>query len=259
MSEIPLPSDRTNRWVFLSPHLDDAVYSCGGLISFLSEKGINTEIWTVFSEQEQVVSRLTSYAKILHERWQAGDYPYITRKNEDKKASLLVGANNTYLGYPDCIYRKFPDSDSAVVKSDEDLFGSIQTGEISFVKTIASDLQNRIVEPSIWVCPLGLGGHVDHRIVRAATEMTGKTVLYYADLPYAIGATFNPVPGMIQIIIDIPTLNCETWKKGVIAYGSQLSSFWENEEEMSSQYDRFLASVRGFPLWFRLTARAGTG
>jgi LmbE family N-acetylglucosaminyl deacetylase len=259
MSEIPLISDRTNQWVFLSPHLDDAVYSCGGLISFLSEKGINTEIWTVFSEQEQDASRLTSYAKTLHKRWQAGDYPYITRKNEDEKACLLVGANKTYFGYPDCIYRKFPDTDAAVVMSDEDLFGPINFGEIGLVKTIAVDLQNRIVEPSIWVCPLGLGGHLDHRIVRAATEMTGKPVLYYADLPYAIGATFDPVPGMIQMIVDIPQLNCETWKKGVIQYGSQLSSFWENEEEMSAQYDRFIASARGFPLWFKHTARAGTG
>jgi len=35
------------RWIYISPHFDDAVLSCGGLIWEQTHKGITVEIWTV--------------------------------------------------------------------------------------------------------------------------------------------------------------------------------------------------------------------
>ena len=37
------------RWIYLSPHFDDAVLSCGGVIFEQSRQGIQTEIWTIFA------------------------------------------------------------------------------------------------------------------------------------------------------------------------------------------------------------------
>ena len=34
------------RWVYLSPHLDDAVFSAGGLIYEQAQGGLPVEIWT---------------------------------------------------------------------------------------------------------------------------------------------------------------------------------------------------------------------
>ena len=35
------------RWIYISPHLDDAVLSAGGLLYDQAQKGIPVEIWTV--------------------------------------------------------------------------------------------------------------------------------------------------------------------------------------------------------------------
>jgi len=37
------------RWIYLSPHFDDAVLSCGGLIFDQTCGGTAVEIWTVFA------------------------------------------------------------------------------------------------------------------------------------------------------------------------------------------------------------------
>jgi hypothetical protein len=249
MAEIPFTSNLTTRWIFLSPHLDDAIFSCGGLVSYLSEKGIKTEIWTIFSDQTENKASITHYAKTLHKRWETGDRPYVIRKEEDYKASQTVGAYPVHFGFLDCIYRRFPETGEPVVNSDDDLFGTISPGEMPLVDLIGGKLKSKLLEPSIWVCPLSLGGHVDHRIVRSAAEGCRKMLMYYADLPYAFSLPPRPIPGMIQFSLDIPRNNLEIWKQGVAQYSSQLSSFWKTKDEMASQYSEYVEQYNGLPLW----------
>ena len=249
MIENPNISDQRTRWIFLSPHLDDAVYSCGGLISYLSEKGIDVEIWTVFSEQADDERVIPPYALTLHTRWQAGDHPYIARKAEDTLACRLVGARQVHFGYLDCIYRRINGTDEVVIASDEELFGSIKPGELTLVDLIAENLISRLGEPSIWVCPLGMGGHVDHRIVRLAAQKARKLLLFYTDLPYGFSVPPQAISGMIRLSFDIPEINLTVWKEAVLQYTSQISSFWKDEGEIVLQYSEYIKQYNGLPLW----------
>lgn len=192
---------------------------------------------------------LTPYAKSLHARWQVGDHPYIARKKEDTRACHTVGAHKVYSGYLDCIYRRLQGTGEAVITSDEDLFGPINPDEFTFVDQIAESLMSRLEEPSIWVCPLSLGGHVDHRIVRSAAEKVRKLLMYYADLPYTFSIPSPNIPGMIQFSFDIPEKNLVIWKQAVLQYASQISSFWKDEVEVSSQYSDYIKQYKGLPLW----------
>jgi LmbE family N-acetylglucosaminyl deacetylase len=249
MTDIPFTSDRRTRWIFLSPHLDDAVFSCGGLISYLAVKGIKVEIWTVFSDQTEEVSSLTPFAQALHSRWQVGDYPYKARKEEDEQACQLIGARLEHFGFQDCIYRRFPGTNEAVITSDDDLLGPIKEGEFELVDQVTEELKYRLEEPSIWVCPSAMGGHVDHRIVRIAAQKVRKLLLYYADLPYAFSVPPQIIPGMIQFSLDIPVENQAIWMRSVMKYASQISTFWKDEPEMVGQYSSFLNLYNGLPLW----------
>ncbi|NLF50948.1 MAG: PIG-L family deacetylase [Leptolinea sp.] len=246
---MPLLSNRKTRWVFLSPHLDDAVYSCGGLIAYLSGNGIRVEIWTVFSEQEKDESRITDYARSLHKRWAAGDQPYIIRKEEDKAACQTTGAESLYLGFKDCIYRTIPVSGHPIVTSDAELFGTANPEEDPLVREISRVLIENMTEPSVWVCPLGLGNHIDHQIVRRAAEATRKLMLFYADLPYGLELPVQSIPGLIQLSINLPQSAVQMWGKANLQYASQLSSFWKNAADMASQYSSFLERYKGMPLW----------
>jgi LmbE family N-acetylglucosaminyl deacetylase len=257
MTNISLPTDRATRWIFLSPHLDDAVFSCGGLISYLSGNGILVEIWTVFSDQSDDPSRFTEFARSLHARWQNGDQPYSMRKKEDAAASKTVGAYSIYLGFQDCIYRYLPKTREPVVTSEADLTGSINPGENWLIDQVAGDMHSRYMEPSIWVCPLGLGHHIDHQIVRKAAEKYHSVMLYYADLPYAISLPVQSFAGKIQLSFNLPEKNVQQWGKAILQYSSQVSTFWKTPVEMAEQYSAYLELYKGMPLW--LPNPAGQG
>jgi len=249
MSTQSFLSSRKTRWIFLSPHLDDAVYSCGGLIAYLSANGIRVEIWTVFTEQESDGSRLTDFARSLHQRWGTGDQPYSIRKEEDATASRTTGAKPAYLGFKDCIYRTLPESGNPTVGSEEELFGTVNKEETVLIEQITHELQERLVEPSVWVCPLGLGNHIDHQIVRRAAEAARKLMLYYGDLPYGLDLPVQAIPGFIQLTFNLPEPVIQVWGKANLQYVSQFSSFWKDAPEMASQYSAFLERYKGMPLW----------
>jgi hypothetical protein len=164
-------------------------------------------------------------------------------------ACQTFGARKVHFGYLDCIYRKVPATGEAVITSDEDLFSLNKPDELGLVDLVAENLLSRLEEPSIWVCPLSLGGHVDHRIVRLAAEKVRKLLLYYADLPYAFSIPAHIVPGMIQFSLDIPEENLEFWKQGVLQYASQISSFWKDESEVAAQYSDYVRQYKGLPFW----------
>ena len=42
--------------------------------------------------------------------------------------------------------------------------------------------------PAVVLAPLGIGGHVDHVLVRDAAACAGADVIYYADVPYSTAA-----------------------------------------------------------------------
>jgi len=42
------------------------------------------------------------------------------------------------------------------------------------------------------LCPLGVGRHVDHVLVRSVGPELGRRVVYYADFPYALHSAPDP-------------------------------------------------------------------
>src|SRR5258707_15485384 len=95
------------RWIYISPHLDDAVLSAGGLIHEQTQAGDSVEIWTfmcgVPSETE-----LSPFARRLHEMRGMSSAEEVVRgrRAEDVKAAAAVGANPVRFVYLDCIYRR---------------------------------------------------------------------------------------------------------------------------------------------------------
>jgi hypothetical protein len=61
------------RSIFLSPHPDDAVLSCGGWIDQLAQNGERPLVLTVFGGDRPAAVPLSAFARSLHERWQLGD------------------------------------------------------------------------------------------------------------------------------------------------------------------------------------------
>jgi hypothetical protein len=92
---------------------------------------------------------------------------------------------------------------------------------------------------------------VDHQIVRRAAELTGQTLIYYEDYPYAED------PAAIQAVLAmddsqwraaLTPLSEEALEAKVAAiarYRSQLSTFWIGLAEMSTAIRRFANQTGG--------------
>ena len=56
------------RWIYISPHFDDAVLSCGGLIFEQARQGIPVEIWTICAG-DAPPGPLSQLAQDCHVQW----------------------------------------------------------------------------------------------------------------------------------------------------------------------------------------------
>ena len=94
------------RPIFVSPHADDAVLSCGGTIAALAEAGRRPLIATVFAG-EIMDEMAGGFARWKHARWKLQDVDEVRwqRAAEDVAAATAVGADLVWLGLPDAIYR----------------------------------------------------------------------------------------------------------------------------------------------------------
>jgi len=242
------------RWIVISPHFDDAVLSCGGLIWAAAQKGVPVEIWTVCAGYPQP-GPLSELATRIHAEWGTGDARETVelRRAEDRAAAAEVGAAVHHFSTLDCIYRTH--SSGAFLYTD-DVFDPPHPADARLPELIATELAPGLLPDDSVIGPLTVGHHVDHVLTRAAVERLGRPVTYYADIPYLLRFP-DELPGaahgLTETIIPIPARSLAAWQKGVAAYASQLRMLFGNEPEMRRQIRAYWATDHSARLWARPT------
>lgn len=254
-------------WIYLSPHLDDAVFSCGGLIWQQTHNGDPVEIWTLCAGDppDPVFS---PFAQELHDRWQAGEQGVAERRREDIHACSVVGALPRHFPLPDCIYRR-PAMDywkppSGQASSDheaitflypdrEAIFGLLHPMDLGLLDETAKHLSGLLPPGARLVSPLTLGGHVDHQLARRVAERLVPSPWYYADYPYAADH-FAEIPdylpdGWRKQAVPLSTPALDAWAAAMAAYRSQISSFWPDALRMRSALESYTQQSGGCALW----------
>ena len=202
-------------WIYLSPHLDDAALSCGGLIWEQNQIGQTAEIWTICAGDPPEAT-LSPFARSLHARWQTPKDAVSERRREDQRSCQILNAAWRHLPVQDCIYRRAHAGGLLSQKADgpylytseASLTGPLHPSETSLVEAISRELAGSLPDGSNLVCPLAIGGHVDHRLTRLAGEKLDRPLWYYADFPYVLEnmdhhSTFFQKGKMIHIFQDI--------------------------------------------------------
>ncbi|MCS6908590.1 MAG: PIG-L family deacetylase [Anaerolineales bacterium] len=240
------------RWVFLSPHYDDAVFSCGGGIWELCQAGEEVEVWTVCGGQPPQNAKLSAYAEELHLRWGFSLEAVEARKAEDAEALSQLGAVGHSFQVPDCIYRA-SQSGEPLYTSDEELFSKLHPLDRELIQTLCMEISQKLSGNEKLVCPLGVGNHVDHQLTRLAAERVGLPLLYYAEIPYIFR---HPEwqkeflsPKLNVVAIPISEKGFEHWLDSVTAYRSQLSTFWENETHLYQTFHSYWQANPILELW----------
>ncbi len=148
--------------VVVSPHLDDAVLSVPALVRSRAASGERVVVLTVFSD---------------------GDAGYAVRRDEDCAALALLGAEPLHLGLADAPYRRaLPRTFRGLVLTE------LVEGDPDAV-AVARVLVDCLaaLAPDLLLLPLGVGEHVDHRVVHAAhTRLHVGSIGFYEDRPYAL-------------------------------------------------------------------------
>lgn len=183
--------------LYLSPHLDDAVLSCGGLIARQVHAGERALVLTVMAG-DPPPGEPSTFASMLSQAVQTAENPAAGRRAEDRAAVEQLGASWLHWDYPDCIYRLDPQSGEALYPSREAIFGEVHAGErTALVAELTRRLQALCDEerPAAVFAPLTVGHHVDHQLVHWAARrlaLAGAQLRFYEDYPYAA------VPGFLE-------------------------------------------------------------
>jgi len=246
----PLSQDAPGRWIYVSPHFDDAVYSCGGAIREQARRGEAVEVWTVCAGDPPPGS-LSDQAKRIHDEWGTGSAAETValRRLEDQKALGIVGAGGRSFDVPDCIYRRSPAGETLYP---DGLTGGRHPAEAGLEGEIASALSQQLTAQDVLVCPLAVGSHVDHVLTRAAVERLGRPLRYYAEVPYLFNdpvALSAATRGMRADLHPIPEESLDAWLAGIAAYASQIGVQFKSEARMRTVMREYWARQHGIQLW----------
>lgn len=178
-----------HRMLVLSPHPDDVAYSLGGIV----EQFPQFLDWTI----------LTLFSRSLYV---AGNHQELTvdevscmREKEDKLYASRVGATLIQFGFADASVLGYT--------AESELSCSYEGARFEAVCSVFDKLLSDF-KPGRIVAPLGLGGHVDHRIVHEAVRLRlsalGADVWYYEDLPYACSLSESELISEVNLRLRDP-------------------------------------------------------
>jgi LmbE family N-acetylglucosaminyl deacetylase len=242
------------RLIYLSPHLDDAVLSAGGLIRSQSEAGVPVEIWTLMAGIA-VDENPPEFAQAMHRVWgfESSREAVEARRREDERTAAKVGAKPVHFEFLDCIYRRGRMGQPlySVVES------PIDPEEADLPPRISQAMAAGLRVDDMVICQLAIGGHVDHVIVRQAAEMLQRPLIYDADMPYLLNHPDELEPsvfGLREAMQPIPEAAFRCWISAIECYASQVDAVFGSRDEMLRRMEEFWSDQRGIRFWARPSA-----
>jgi LmbE family N-acetylglucosaminyl deacetylase len=168
--------------VILSPHLDDAVLSLGGLIGRAVAAGRKVEVVSCFTSGPPLDTIAPAHRVF-------GDYSM--RRAEDERAMAVLGAKYRWLDLHERIWREPALPPSGVFPTH--VFRTPERMEdFAELKSIRAAIGELLDRGATVYAPLAIGHHVDHVEVALAAlrEVLGRgafdRIEFYED-PYALG------------------------------------------------------------------------
>ncbi len=208
----------------LSPHLDDAAFSCGGTMARLVAAGWRVVLVTAFTAS---VPDPTGFALACQQDKGLGpevDYMALRREEDGRAAEALGIWPPVWLDLPEAPHRGYA--------SVAELFGDTRSEDDAVVLPLTAAMRELAaeLEPDLMLAPQAVGGHVDHvQLVRALEKASlSVPVLWWRDVPYgARGAQpAEPFRHRLQTFAELPVVldaaSASAKRAACLAYRSQI-------------------------------------
>ncbi|MFJ3583225.1 PIG-L deacetylase family protein [Streptomyces sp. NPDC090127] len=185
--------------IVLSPHLDDAVLSCGGLL--LHARGrVPVTVVSFFTEAAPPPYTLSGRQYLRQTGASDAQELYAARRDEDRAVMAELGVAWSHVGLVDGLFRRrsgraphsgglagrLPEIDHVYPTYRLHLSrGRVSRHDAETLRTVTESIVALLPpDRGLVLAPLGVGGHADHVLVRTAAERGGRRVAYYSDFPY---------------------------------------------------------------------------
>lgn len=215
--------------LYISPHRDDAALACAGRM--LSERGRNLSVLVVALFEDAGGGR-RSGGEAVHERLEAdcleAGIPHARRRDPSDGS------------YRSLAFRRLPEDDRALFEAARRL----------------ADLAPRTRARHVYA-PLGVGGHIDHRLAheaafRALGAEAGRNLFFYEERPEAF------VPGAVRVRLGLlgarlpPGASGAAERAGLLRYLLRLYLAPALRGDLAGWSDRFRTAAPAIGQW-RLT------
>lgn len=239
-------------WIYLSPHLDDVVYSCGGLIWERVQLGDRVSVWTIFSGDPDHLP-LSTFAQSLHTRWGIDGDRLTSRRYEDVRACNKLGVTAQHMRHPEAVYRVESQDRAHLYPTEASVFGVVSKGDEDLIRMLKNEIAGALPRDATVVVPLALGNHVDHVILHQVSAQLINPLRFYADFPYVLkeldaldtalkrNLHFKHYPLSDEAIAN--------WIAAIREYKSQFSTFWSSEDELHEDVNILINKWSGMRLW----------
>ncbi|OGM25278.1 hypothetical protein A2715_04505 [Candidatus Woesebacteria bacterium RIFCSPHIGHO2_01_FULL_39_32] len=187
--------------LFISPHFDDAALSCGGLISYLSDK-TKVVVVNVFTEANEPPYTLSTKVFLGRCGYKNAKKLFEQRKLEDSLSFKNLKVQIINLGFVDALWRK--DANVGLLikflgRFIPEIIHVYKTGRLHVLKGKVSEKDDQIMlqikkrisdivrgENAVLFLPLSIGNHVDHVIVKDVCSQLNLTKVFWLDYPYSL-------------------------------------------------------------------------
>ncbi len=235
----------------LSPHLDDAAFSCGGTLARLAAAGWRVVVATLFTASVPDPRGFALACQLDKGLGPEVDYMAL-RRDEDAAAVRALGAEPVWLPFREAPHRGYESAPA--------LFAGARDAD-SIVDDLAPALAALIPEhrPDLVLAPQCIGGHADHVQAVRAFDRAGwdGPVLWWRDFPYVVrdASPREPLRDRMAALperdVALTPAEVEAKRRACLAYASQIGFQFGGAEGL----ERRLAASGGAES-FRVTGDA---
>lgn len=193
--------------IFVSPHLDDALLSCGALIHYLAPQ-TPVVIVTAFTESHDRPKNLSTWNFLRLSGYKSAADLFAQRRQEDIDIATGLGAKAIHLGFTDSLYRLKPNSHfiypffSWALKR-----GKISVSDYPLIEQIAVKVKSLCTKNTVIFGPAAIGNHMDHLLVRKVCDEYFPQTIYWSDFPYNVWSN--------KFTFDKPNYSTLEWQKNL--------------------------------------------
>lgn len=225
----------------ISPHLDDAAFSCGGTLAQRARQGWLVIVATCFTANVAHPAGFALACQLDKGLDPSVDYMAL-RRLEDQAACAALGAKAVHLPFLEAPHRGYESAPALFgrLHIDDDVQGKLEAALVELIDATC---------PDVVLGPLGLGSHVDHLVVAAALGAIepGVRLQRWEDWPYVDRQGQDALRDRAHIVVDLTDADIDNKITASTAYQSQIGFQFGSADVMASRlrsrrHERFVVS-----------------